>query len=183
MTVGRHAAAQQADDVLVHGGAGDVAGLLVRQVHGVAAGGAAGDDADLMHRVMGGAEIAGDGVAGLVIGGQALFLVSDDAALLLRAGHHLDGGFLDLRLGDGLFALAGSQQGGLVDQVLQVGAGEAGGGLGDGLEADVRAKGLVFGVDAQNLLTALDVGQAHIDRRGRRPGRCRAGGPPRRSRR
>src|SRR5699024_1048385 len=52
-----HPAAQQADDVLVHGGAGHIAGVLFRQVHCEAAGRAPGDDADLMDRVMGLAEV------------------------------------------------------------------------------------------------------------------------------
>ena len=35
-----------------------------------------------------------------------------------------------------------SQQGGFVDKVFQVGTGEARGGLGDGFQADIGAKGL-----------------------------------------
>ena len=158
-----HAAAQQADDVFAHGGLGDVAGVLFGQIHREAAGRAARDDADLVHGVVRLAEVAGDGVAGLVVGGQALFLVGDDAALLFRPGHDLDRGFLDLGFGDGLLALAGGQQGGLVDKVLKVCAREPGCRFGDGAEVDVGAERLVFGVHAQDRLAALDVGQADVD--------------------
>ena len=56
------------------------------------------------------AEVARDGVACLMVGSQAALLVGDDVALLLRAHHNLDGGFLDLLFGDGLLALTGGQQ-------------------------------------------------------------------------
>ena len=51
----------------------------------------------------------------------------------------------------------------VVDQVLQVGTGKTGGALGDDLQGHIRGQGLVFGVDLQDLLTALHVRQAHID--------------------
>ena len=41
-------------------------------------------------------------LACLMVGSQAALLVGDDVALLLRAHHDLDGGFLDLLFGDGL---------------------------------------------------------------------------------
>ena len=88
------------------------------------------------------AEIAGNGMAGLVVRGQALFGIGHNAALLFGASHNLDGSFLDFGFGDGLFALARSQQGGFVDKVFQVGTREARGGLGDGFQADIGAKGL-----------------------------------------
>ena len=50
------------------------------------------------------AEIARDSVACLMVGSQAALLIGDDVALLLRAHHDLDGGFLDLLFGDGLLA-------------------------------------------------------------------------------
>ena len=55
-----------------------------------------------------------------MVGGQLLFLGSHNAALLLGACHDLHGSFLDVLHGDGLAAAAGSQQSGLIDQVLQV---------------------------------------------------------------
>ena len=109
------------------------------------------------------AEVAGDGVACLVVSGQAALLVGDNVALLLGAHHDLDGGFLNLLLGDGLLALAGSQQGRLVDEVFQIRAGETGGGAGDRFQAHIGAEGLILRVDLEDLLAALDVGQAYID--------------------
>ena len=101
-------------------------------------------------------------VARLVVGGQLFLLGGHHTALFLRAGHDLHGGLFDVLHGDGLAAPAGGQQGGLVDQVFQVRAGKACGPLGDHLEGDVRGQGLFAGVDLEDLLAALDVGQAHI---------------------
>ena len=57
---------------------------------------------------------------------------------------------------------AGGQEGGLVHQILQVGAGEAAGGLGDDRQVHILAQGLVPAVDLQDGLPAPDVGQAHV---------------------
>ena len=59
-------------------------------------------------------------MAGFVVGGQALFLVGHNTALLFRPGNNLDRGFLNLGLGDRLLAFAGGKQRGLVDKVLKV---------------------------------------------------------------
>ena len=101
-------------------------------------------------------------VARLVVGGQFLFLGGHDPALLLGAGHDFHRSLLDVLHRDGLAVAAGSQQGRLVDQVLQVGAGKTGGALGDHLEGHIGGQGLFAGVDFQDLLAALDIGQAHI---------------------
>src|SRR5699024_9759454 len=55
-----HTAAQQADNILPHGSAGHIAGILIRQIHGITAGLATGNNADLMNRVVGGAAVTGD---------------------------------------------------------------------------------------------------------------------------
>ena len=109
------------------------------------------------------AEIARDGVACLMVGSQAALLIGDNMALFLRAHHDLDRGFLDFLLGDGLLALTGGQQRSLVDEVFQISAGETSGGAGNRLEAHIGAEGFVLGMDAENLLTALHIGQADID--------------------
>ena len=158
-----HTAAQQADDVFLHSALGDIAGVLIRQIHGIAAGLPAGNNADLMHRIVRGAEIARDGVAALVIGREALFLFGDHMALFLGACHHFDAGFLDLLAGDGFFAHTGGQQRSLVDKVFQISACKTGGGLGNGAQIHIRAQGLVAGVYLQNFFAALHIGQAHID--------------------
>ena len=68
----------------------------------------------------------------------------------------------DIHADEGPF-FSGGEQGGLVEQVFQVCAGEADGGLGDGPQVYVLCQGLLPGVDLQDLLPALDVGQSHID--------------------
>ena len=103
------------------------------------------------------------GVARLVVGGELFLFGGDDPALLLRAGHDLHGSLFDVLHRDGLAAAAGSQQSGLVDEVLEVSARKACGALCDDLEGDIRGEGLVLGVDLQDLLAALDVGQADVD--------------------
>jgi hypothetical protein len=103
------------------------------------------------------------GVARLMVGGQLLFLGSHNTALLLGACHDLHGSFLDILHGDGLAAAAGSQQSGLIDQVLQVSTRKTCGALCDDPEGDIGSQRLILGVDLEDLLAALDIGQAHID--------------------
>ena len=102
-------------------------------------------------------------MACLVVGGELFLFGGDDPALLLGAGHDLHGSLFDVLHRDGLAAAACSQQSGLVDEVLEVSARKACGALCDDLEGDIRGEGLVLGVDLQDLLAALDVGQADVD--------------------
>src|SRR4029450_10112982 len=53
---------------------------------------------------------------------------------------------------------AGRQEGGLVDHVGQVGAGEPGGPAGQDLEVDPGGEGLAAGVDLEDVQPALEVG-------------------------
>ena len=108
-------------------------------------------------------ELRGDRVAGLVIGCELPGLVADLAALLLGAHLDLEDGLLDVLHRDEAVLAAHSQQGRLVHQVLQIRAGEAGRAAGDGVEVHVVSELLVAGMDSQNGLTALDIGQADID--------------------
>ncbi len=101
-------------------------------------------------------------VARLMVGGELFLFGRHDAALLLGACHDLHGSFLDILHGDGLAAAACSQQSGLVDQVLKVRARKACGALCDDLQGHIGSQRFVLGVDFQDFLTALDVGQAHI---------------------
>ena len=158
-----YAAAQTGHDVLEHLALGDVAAVFLGQIHGVAAGLTAGDDGDLMHTGVVLAVEARHGVARLVVGGELFLFGGDDPALLLGAGHDLHGSLFDVLHGDSLAAAACSQQSGLVDEVLEVSARKACGALCDDLEGDIRGEGLVLGVDFQDLLAALDVGQADVD--------------------
>ena len=102
-------------------------------------------------------------VACLMVSSQLLFLGGHNAALLLRASHHLHGSFLDILHGNGLAVAACSQQGRFVDKVLKICARKACGALCNDPERDIRGQRLLFGVDLEDLLTALDIRQAHID--------------------
>ena len=111
------------------------------QLLGQAQGQAARDDRDLVDGVGLGDERGHEGVAGLVVGRVPLFLVADDHALALDAHEDLVLGVLEVLHRDLVLAVAGREQGGLVDQVGQVGAAEAGGRAGQDLEVDVRRPG------------------------------------------
>ena len=114
-----------------------------------------------MHRVVVGQGVDDHGVTRLVIGSEAALLLRDDAAVLLRPGDDLDDGLVDGILGDELLAAAACKQRRLVQQVLQIRAGEAGGGTGYAGQVHVLRQGLALGVDGQDVPAALDVGQAH----------------------
>ena len=101
-------------------------------------------------------------MARLVVGGVALVLVGHDHALALGAHEDLVLGLLEVDHLDPLLAGAGGVQGGLVAEVGQVGAGEAGGAAGDDLQVHVRGEGdLVGGVHLEDLEPALEVGAVH----------------------
>ena len=86
---------------------------------------AAGHDRHLVDRVGVGQDVADDDVAALVVGGDQLLLVAHDQRLALGPGDDPVDGLLELQHADLLQVVAGGEQGRLVEQVGQVGAGEA----------------------------------------------------------
>ena len=102
-------------------------------------------------------------VARLVIGGEPACVLRHHPAALFRPGDYLQHGLVEVRHEDKPPVGPGSQQGRLVEEVFQVGSGEAGGGLGHVFQDHVLGQGLLPGMDLENLLPALDVGQAHVD--------------------
>ncbi len=104
-----------------------------------------------------------DRVAHLVEGGDEALLLGHDARLLLGTGDHAHDPFLELVHRD--LALAGSrgQKRGLVDEVCEVGAGEAGGLTCERVEVDLLRERLAAGVDLEDLLAALAVGPVDHD--------------------
>ena len=70
-------------------------------------------------------------------------------------------GVLEVDHLDDLLVLARGEQRGLVDQVREVGAGEAGRAAGEHLQVDVGRERDAAGVDPEDLLAALDVGPRH----------------------
>ena len=98
-----------------------------------------------------------DGVAGLVIGGQPLLVLGHDQGAPLGAHHHLVLGVLELGHRDEALAAPGGEQRRLVDEVHQVGAGEAGRAARDRLEVDVGRQRHLAHMHLQDLLAADDV--------------------------
>src|SRR5690606_5287980 len=120
------------------------------QLHDHAQGAAARDDGRLVHRV-GHLDVDGDdGVTGLVIGGQFLLFVVHGHGAPLGAHHDLVLGVLEVDVGDHAPVAARGGQGRLVDQVGQVGAGEARGAARDVLDVDVGGQRHVLHVHAQD---------------------------------
>ena len=139
--------------------------VLLGQHHGDAQSRAAGDDGDFVQRqALGqvGLEQA-DGVPGLVHGGVVFLFVRDLQRAALAPPAHFFARFLEIVLRDDGGVLAGGDEGGLVDEVGEFGAGEAGGGSGDGAEVGLRVEFDLAGVHAQDLLAAGGVGQVDGD--------------------
>ena len=88
-----------------------------------------------------------------------------DMTRLLRSGPGDDAvdGLLQLGHADLLEAAAGGEQGGLVHEVGQVGAGEAGRAPGQHVEVDVVGERLALGVHVEDGLAADQVGAVDDD--------------------
>ena len=109
-------------------------------------------------------QVVGDQrVAHLVEGRDAALLLGHHAGLLLRPRDHAHDPLLQLEVVDLALALAGREQGGLVDQVLQVGAGEAGRLAGERVEVDRLGERLAARVHLEDLRAALAVGAVDHD--------------------
>ena len=101
-----------------------------------------------------------DGVTCLVIRGVELLLLGHDHGLALGAHHDLVLGQLELLHLDQTLAGASGEQRGLVDQVGQVGTGEARGTASDHRRLDVVANRHLAHVHFQNLLATTNIRQA-----------------------
>ena len=92
-----------------------------------------------------------DGVAALVVGDDLLLLLGDDAAPALRSGDHAVDRLVELGHADGLLVAARGQDGGLVDEVREIGAREAGRATRERLDVDRLVERLALDVDLQDL--------------------------------
>ncbi|GJD94933.1 hypothetical protein OCOJLMKI_2140 [Methylobacterium iners] len=99
----------------------------------------------------------------LVVGGEPLLVLGHHEGAPLGAHHDLVLGVLELVHRHDPLAAARGEQGRFVDEVHQVGAGEARRAAGDDLEVDVRRQGHLADVDAQDALAADDVRVRHHD--------------------
>src|SRR6266849_8481566 len=150
---------QLAQEVLLRVGVPVVERDLLRQPERHAT----GDDGHLVHRVGARHELGDQGVAGLVVGRDAPLLQADDHGAPLGAHHHLVLGDLEVRHRDPFLVLARGEEGRLVDEVLQVGAGEARRLAREQLDVHVLADRHATGVDLQDAFPALHVGPRHDD--------------------
>ena len=99
----------------------------------------------------------------LMEGCDLLFLIRDDAALFLRPDAHLDKGLPDILLGNVGTVRASGKDRRLVQQVFQVRAGKARGGLGHLLQIHILRQRLVPGVQLQDILPSAHIRRAHRD--------------------
>ena len=131
--------------------------ILHRQTHRVAQGHTPADDGHLLDRVALGQDPHDDRVTAFVEGDDLLLGVADHPAAPLRSGDDSLERLLELGHADDLLAPPCGQDGRLVDQVGQVGPGEAGGLLGDAFDVDRLVERLALGVDLEDGRSATHV--------------------------
>ena len=90
-------------------------------------------------------------------------LLGEQAGLLLRPGDHAHDPFLELVLLDHLLAVARGEQCGLVDEVGEIRAGEAGCAGGERVEIDVARERLAARVHLEDLAAAETIGTVDDD--------------------
>src|SRR5215813_13719452 len=157
----RDPAAQQDRDLVDEGFPRVVVLVVERQLLGEPEGSAARDDRDLVHGIGAGQEVGDQRVARLVIRDRPLLGVTDDYRPPLDPHQDLVLGVLEVRHLDELLVLSRGEEGGLVDEVREVGPRKAGSAPRQHLQLDVRRQRNPAGVDAQDLLAPLHVGSRH----------------------
>ena len=100
-------------------------------------------------------------MADLVVGDDALFLVGHDGVLLLIARNDDLNALLEVRLRGKAAAVAHGAKRRFIDDVCKLRAGSAARHTRDLVEVDVLGDLDLFGVNLQDLLAALEVGQLH----------------------
>ena len=115
-----------------------------------------------------------DRVSRLMEGDNLLLLRVHDPVLLLQSSDHPVDGLIEFRRPDGLLIFPGSQKGGLVHEVREVGPHEAGRKARDLAEIDIGAQKHVSGMDLQDGFPSVYV-------RDGRPATCRSNLPGRKS--
>ena len=107
--------------------------------------------------------VADERVAHLVVGRDLALLLGEQARLLLRAGDHAHDPLLELVLLDHLLPIARGEERGLVNEVREVGAGEAGRAGGERVEVDLTRERLAARVHLEDLPAAEAVGTVDDD--------------------
>src|SRR5262245_35934929 len=157
----RRAPAEHDGEAREHPVLGDAVAVVDRHLLRQAERHAARDDGDLVHGIGAGQELGDQRVTRLVVGRRAALLEADDHRAPLGTHQDLVLGDLELGHADLLLVLARGEERRLVDQVLQVGTGEAGRLAGQELDVDVVADRHATSVHAQDAFAALHVGPWH----------------------
>ena len=137
--------------------------VVFRRHEDVAARVAARNDRDFLNLVGVGQIEADDGVSRFVIGDLAPFLLGHAARGFRGAGDAAVDGFVDFREADRGFVLADREDRRVVEDTIDVRAGETNGSLGQGAEINVWIDMLVAGVDLENRFASFLVGQGNRD--------------------
>ena len=98
-----------------------------------------------------------------MIGDDRLLFRRDHPTTLFRTRHHAKAGLLQLETADRRFLVARRQDGGLVKEIGEIGAREAGRLPRHDVEVDVLGERLVRGVEAQDGAPAVEVGRVDRD--------------------
>ena len=110
-----------------------------------------------------GENVADDGVAGFVVGGDLAFGVVHDLTLAFGADGDAFKSFGDVGAGDGFVTFAGGGDGGFVGDVGEVGARTAGSLGGESVKVDVVGEGLVLEMDLEDGEAVFAFGQRDVD--------------------
>jgi hypothetical protein len=154
----RGTAAEHAANAVKQLGASHEEAVISRQLHGVTEGGAAArDDANFVDWVGVFAVRSDERMADFMISNAALFYFAQAAAPAFRASDDFFYGFFEVGLGNFPAMSAGGEEGGLIDGIGKVCAGEAGGGLGDTTEVHFTGQWFVPDVDFEDGFAAIDV--------------------------
>ena len=157
------AAAHRHRDLIVGGLLRDVEAILGRQLLGEPQRAAARDDRDLVDRVRPLHHLADQRVSRLVVGGDALVVLADDHRAALGAHQDLVLRHLEVVHVEAVLLGPRRPQRRFVDQVLEVGAREAGRAARDDVQIDVGAERGLLGVHLEDAGAPLDVGPGHDD--------------------
>ena len=137
--------------------------FLERQFERVAGGVTARNDGNLVDRIGVGQKRSEESVTDFVISGDFFLLFRQNVTAPFGSEHHLLHRPDDVVLTQVAAILAGRQDGGLVHQIGQVGAGKTGRPGGNRFQIDILAERLFAGVNLENFFAVADVGTVQDD--------------------
>ena len=156
-------AAERDADIGQHLLARDGKLIALRQAHHHAERAAARNDRRLVDRI-GALDVQRhERMAAFVIGGELLLFVGHRHRAAFGAHHHLVLGVFEFAHGDDALAAAGRQQRRFVDEIGEIGAGEARRAARDDARIDIRRQRHLAHMHAQDLFAAGEIGIGHDD--------------------